>query len=69
MQRLEQAAAGAEHHQIVFVARLVQRAEAQMMHVGLARQQRIDHLAAEPAAEIAAVAVGDDRDAAGARPA
>ena len=35
------------------------------MHVGLARQQRIDHVAAEPAAEIARIVVGDHRDAAG----
>ena len=36
-----------------------------MMHVGLARQQRVDHVVAEPVAEIAGVAVGNHRDAAG----
>ena len=64
-QRLEHAVADAEHHQIVFVARLIEGAEGQMMHLGLARQQRIDHVAAEPVAEVADVAVGHHRDAAG----
>ena len=36
-----------------------------MMHICLARHQRVDHLEAEPAAERAHIAVGDDRDAAG----
>ncbi len=55
----------AEHHQIVFVARLIERAEGQMMHVGFARQQRIDHVVAEPVAETCRRRVGDHRDAAG----
>ena len=37
-QRLEQAVADAEHHQIVLLARLVERAEIQVMHLRLARQ-------------------------------
>ena len=36
-----------------------------MMHLGLARQQRIDHVVAEAAAEIAGIVVGDYRDVAG----
>ena len=54
-QRLEQAVAGADEHQIVMRARLAERGETHVMHVGLARQQRIDHVAGEPAAEAGAV--------------
>ena len=51
MQRLEQAVAEPKHHQIVLRARLVQGAESQMIHVRLARHQRVDHVAAEAVAE------------------
>ena len=46
-QRWKKAAAGAEHDQVVVAARFIERAKRQMMHVCLARQQGVDHVAAE----------------------
>ncbi len=64
-QRLEQTGADAEHDQIVGARAPAPRlSKDEMIDLGLARQQRIDHVRAEPVAEIAVV-VRHHRDAAG----
>ena len=63
-QRLKHAVADAENDEVVIVARLRQRVEGQMMHIGLPRQQRVDHVQAKPVAEIAGVAFRNHRHAA-----